>query len=214
MKNILFDLDGTLCDSSLGIVRCFNYSFEKTGLPTLTKAQLRECIGPPLLDSFVRFHGGDIARGEEGVRIYRERYSVLGWQEYELYPGVRECLVALKDAGYKICLATSKPQVFAEKILKKEGLDVYFDGIVGSRLDNSLADKKQIILAAMELLGISEKNTFMVGDRKQDMIGALGAGVIPVGIRVGFAEEGELENAGAKYIASDFFRLKELLLSL
>ncbi|MBP5242856.1 MAG: HAD hydrolase-like protein, partial [Clostridia bacterium] len=186
----------------------------KMGATPPSERALKSCIGPPLLQSFLAFFDGDKRLAEQGVTVYRERYQTLGWTECSLYDGVKECLAALTGAGKKIGLATSKPTVFAEKILAANGLSPYFSVVVGSKLDNSFDDKGQIIARALSLFGAKAEDCVMVGDRKQDVSGAKKNGVLPVGVRVGFAAAGELEDAGAAYVADDFFALKELLLSL
>jgi phosphoglycolate phosphatase len=209
MEYILFDLDGTLCDSSEGIFRCFRYAFQKLDFPQPDDQQLRDCIGPPLLDSFLKFLDGDRKRALDGVTFYRERYAVKGLFECKLYPYAKECLAYLSQ-GKKLALATSKPQLYAQKILQNFSIDGLFSAVVGSKLDNSFDDKGQIVSLAMEQLGAKKEQTAMVGDRAQDMIGALKNEITPVGIRTGFAKKGELESAGAKYIVKDFFSLKDL----
>lgn len=214
MKYILFDLDGTLVDSSLGITRCFEYSFRKMGHTPPPPEELRSRIGPPLFDSFLLFFEGNKERALQGVKFYRERYAVEGWKECTLYPNVTECLQSLVSSGKKLALATSKPQNFAEKILSHFEIIHYFSAVVGSKLDNSFDDKGKIIQKAMDLLDAEKSRTVMVGDRRQDIVGAAKNGVRSVGIRVGFAEKGELEEAGATYFAEDFRSLKKLLFSL
>jgi phosphoglycolate phosphatase len=213
LKFVLFDLDGTLCDSSVGIFRCFRYAFQKLHFPPPADERLKDCIGPPLLDSFLSFCNGDRKMAELGVTFYRERYAVQGWRECTLYPYVKECLAAL-SAEKTLALATSKPQPYAENILRNFAIDRYFSVVVGSKLDNSFDDKGEIVAAAMQRLQADQNQTAMVGDRAQDMVGAWKNGITPVGIQTGFAAEGELERAGAKYIVKDFFTLKELLSGL
>ncbi len=214
MKYILFDLDGTLVNSSLGITRCFEYAFLKMGLAPPSVEELSACIGPPLLQSFLNFFGGDGERALQGVAFYRERYKEEGWKECSLYAGVEECLKTLLERGKVLALATSKPEVFAKSILSRFEIDKYFTVTVGSKLDNSFDDKAQIIQKALSLLGAESENAVMVGDREQDIIGAKTNGVLPVGLRVGFAREGELEAAGAAYIARNFTELLKILKNL
>ena len=211
MKYILFDLDGTLVNSSLGITRCFEYAFLKMGLTPPSAKELFSCIGPPLLQSFLKFFGGDRERALQGVALYRERYKKEGWKECSLYAGVEECLKTFYEQGKVLALATSKPEIFAKKILSRFEIDKYFTVTVGSKLDNSFDDKSQIIQKAITLLGAERENSAMVGDREQDIVGAKANGVLPVGIGVGFAREGELELAGAGYIARDFTELLKIL---
>lgn len=214
VKYILFDLDGTLVDSAPGITKCFQYAFVKMGLEPPAIKDLYSCIGPPLLTSFCRFFPNDEARALQGVTLYRERYRVEGWKECTLYPGVERCLCALTDVGKKLALATSKPQPFAENILSAFGIRKYFSAVVGSKLDNSFDDKAKIMARAMELLSAERSETVMVGDRKQDAIGAKKNSVAFVGVRVGFAESGELETTGADFLVDDFSALETLLLRL
>lgn len=205
-------MDGTLAETSPGIFACFCYAFEKLGAPTPEEAKLRECVGPPLLDSFEKFFEGDKERALAGVAAYRERYAKEGWRECALYPGAKKCLAALQRAGVKIGLATCKPQPFAEKILKNLGIDGYFSTVVGSKLDNSFDDKAEIIALAIKKSGAMAARTVMVGDRASDMAGALKNGATPVGVRFGFAGKGELENAGAAFVAADYPALREFLI--
>jgi len=210
MNTVFFDLDGTLCDSSEGIFNCFRYSFRKMGLPDKTDEELLPYIGPPLLDSYIDILG-ERKEAERGVNIYRERYAVYGWRECRLYEGVKECLAFLRRADVRVGLATSKPQVFAEKILKNFCIDGYFNVVAGSRLDNSFDGKAEILAYGMALLSAAPADCAMVGDREQDIYGAKKNGVLSVGICTGFAREGELEGAGADYIVKDFADLTALL---
>ena len=209
---VLFDMDGTIAETSRGIFACFRYAFKKLGVPAPDEGELRECVGPPLLDSFLKFFGGDEARALAGVAAYRERYERAGWRECALYPGAKECLGALQGAGIKIGLATCKPQPFAEKILKNLGIDGYFSTVVGSKLDNSFDDKAEIIALAVKEAGVEPARTVMVGDRASDILGAAKKGVKGVGVRFGFAKEGELEGAGAAFVAADYPELQRFFL--
>lgn len=213
MKYVLFDLDGTLVDSSQGIFNCFRYAFNKMSMPDLPNEKLKPFVGPPLLDSFLSLLG-DKQLAAAGVNAYRERYRTLGWRECALYEGVKEGLFALKEAGYKIGLATGKPQPFAENILIEKGIMPCFSAVVGSKMDNSFDDKGDIMQKCMSLLGAKSEETVMVGDRKQDGIGSKKCAVSFVGFHGGFEEEGELEGAGATFVAENFPLLCRYLLSL
>lgn len=204
MKYILFDLDGTLVDSSEGIVNCFSYAFCRMGLLPPSPAVLRSRIGPPLLDSFLDFFGGDRERALRAVAFYRERYGGTGWRECVLYPRVAESLARLQARGRTLGVATGKPQRFAEKILNASGVGEYFSAVVGSREDNTFDRKGDILREAMRRLGASPRETVMVGDRLHDVMGAKENGVPSVGVTYGFAAAGELEEAGADAIADDF----------
>lgn len=201
---VLFDMDGTLADTSEGIFVCFGYAFRKMGLQPPAESELSLCVGPPLLDSFLKFFDGDRRAALLGVAAYRERYAAEGWRECALYPGVEECLSLLVGAGIGVGLATCKPQPFAERILERFKIAGYFSTVVGSKLDNSFDDKAKIIALALQKAKASPAASAMVGDRASDMIGARKNGVLPVGVRFGFALPGELESAGAAWIADDY----------
>lgn len=197
-------MDGTLADTSEGIFACFRHAFSRLGEEPPAEALLRTFVGPPLLDSFLRVTNKDKERALAGVRAYRERYESVGWTECRLYRGVKETLTALVAAGVRLGVATCKPQPFAERILEKFGLDELFSCVVGSRLDNSFDDKAEIVALAMKNAGAKAEESAMVGDRASDILAAKKNGILPVGVRFGFAEKGELETAGAAYIADTF----------
>ena len=131
-KVLLFDLDGTLTDSEEGILNCVRYGLESCGFPVPEYEVLRAFIGPPLMYSCTHFCGLSKADSESVILKYRERYSEKGIYENRLYDGIKELLSDLKKAGYKIALATSKPEVFALRILEHFDIAEYFDAAAGS----------------------------------------------------------------------------------
>ena len=158
--------------------------------------------------------GFDEKTGWEAVKKYRERFESIGWRENSLIDGVPDMLDALKRRGRKIALATSKPFVFADKIIKEYKIDKYFDVAVGAELNGEKGTKKEIITKTLNELNCTEPSlAVMVGDRRYDIEGARQCGTAAVGVRVGYAEEGELENAGAEYIADTIADLKNFLLA-
>ena len=176
---------------------------------------VKKFIGPPLHESFMEFYGFSKEQAFEAVDRYRVRYKEKGVYENRLYPGMKELLEALKSAGVKLSVSTSKPTVFTEKILKQNGIFELFDQIVGANLDGSMTDKTEVMQEAMRRAGGKENNTFfMVGDRSFDMIGAKNCGVPGIGVYFGFAEPGELEEAGADYTVETTEELKILLMKL
>ncbi|MGN0631999.1 MAG: HAD-IA family hydrolase [Ruminococcus sp.] len=214
-KYLLFDLDGTLTDSEEGILNCVRYGLESCGFPVPEYEVLRAFIGPPLMYSCTHFCGLSRADAERAILKYRERYSEKGIFENRLYEGIKELLSDLKNAGYKIALATSKPEVFALRILEHFGIAEYFDAAAGSTIGREDETKADMIRLAMKRLGLNETDkphVLMIGDRKHDIIGAHECGVDAAGVCYGFAPEGELREYGADYILDDVDSLGKMLI--
>ncbi len=209
----MFDLDGTLTEPYEGITKSFQYALKAYGID-VKQSDLLPVIGPPLIDSFCSMFGFDEKTGWEAVRKYRERFENVGWRENSLIDGVPDMLDALKRQGKKIALATSKPFVFADKIIKEYKIGRYFDVAVGAELNGEKGTKKEIITKTLKKLNCSRPGlAVMVGDRRYDIEGARQCGTAAIGVRVGYAEKGELEKAGAEYIADTIADLKNFLLS-
>ena len=213
-KTILFDLDGTLTDNSEGIIKSARFALDRMGYSNEPDSVLRRFIGPPLHDSFMNFYGFSKEKAFEAVDNYRVRYREKGVYESELFSGLREMLLALREKGAKLCVATSKPLVFTEVILKQHDVYDLFEFIVGANLDGSLTDKTEIIREVLRRIGETGEPAVMVGDRSFDIVGANNCGIQSVGVYYGFADPGELEEAGATYIANTVPELQEILLSL
>lgn len=210
-RYILFDLDGTLTDPKEGITRCVQYALRYFGIEADTE-DLVDFIGPPLLESFQKYYHLDDEQGHMALKKYRERFSDIGIFENGVYPGIQELLAELKEQGRKIALATSKPGVYAERILERYKLLPYFDVVVGSELDGRRTDKGEVITEAFRQLQIQDEHkqeVLMIGDRLHDMIGAGKNQIDKLGVYYGYAHEGELEEAGADYIVHTVEELTE-----
>lgn len=211
-KYILLDLDGTLTDSSEGITKSVQYALEKMGITENDMAVLKRYIGPPLNESFTRFHGLSDEDSLKAVAYYRERYADTGLYENKLFDGIKEFLAGLKKEGYIVALATCKPEIYVPTILKHFDIEQYFDVAVGSELEGGKRRHKddvieEVISQIIKLKDIPATDIYdvkadaiMIGDRKDDVLGAKDAGIESIGLRYGFAEVDELENAGADYI--------------
>ncbi len=211
-KYIFFDLDGTITDPKEGITSCVKYSLESFGITETDDAKLMRFIGPPLIWSFSEYYGFDEEKALKAVDKYRERFSKIGLFENRVYDGVYDMLQTLTDNGHILVLATSKPKVFADRIMAKYRLRPYFKLICGSELDGTRNDKNEVIEYAIEKLGCRRESVIMVGDRKHDIIGAKKCSVASCGVRFGYSEDGELEKAGADYIADNFEELLCILM--
>lgn len=195
---ILFDLDGTLTDSAEGIMNCAEYALNAMGITEPDRSRLLRFIGPPLVDSFMDFYGMSREDALKAVALYRERFPVKGIFENRVYEGIPEALDMLKKAGKRLAVATSKPEVYAKRILEHFELAEYFEVVTGAELSGERNAKSEVIEECLKRLGNPDKGTvLMVGDRKHDVIGAKACGVDCAGVKFGYAEENELENAGA-----------------
>lgn len=201
-KYILFDLDGTLTNPEIGITSSVMYALEKFNIKVEDRKELHPFIGPPLTYSFQTYYGLSEADSELAVKYYRERFSVKGLYENEVYDGVEKMLQELKKSGKTLIIATSKPEEFTLKILAHFDLLKYFDFVAGATMDGSRGEKADVIRYALEISGIEEKSeAIMIGDRKYDILGAKENGIDSIGVLFGFGDYEELTNAGANYIA-------------
>ena len=199
----LFDLDGTLTDSSLGITNSVIYALKKYGITVEDRRSLYRFIGPPLTDSFRDFYGFSEEKALEAVRFYREYYRDKGIFENRVYEGMEETLKELKNRGKRLIVATSKPEPFARRIIDHFGLAPYFEYVAGMELDGGRGTKAEVIAYALKACGIGDRSgAVMVGDREHDVDGARKEGLPCIGVLYGFGSREELEKAGAERIKS------------
>lgn len=199
---ILFDLDGTLTDTGLGVTNAAAYALEQYGITVLDRTELDRFVGPPLHESFMRFYGFSEEQAFEAVEVYREYYRDKGLFENTIYNGMEAVLKQLSEAGKTLLVATSKPEVFARRILEKLGIADYFTYIAGANLDGTRTKKAEVIAYALREGGIEDgTKAVMVGDREYDIFGAREFGMDSIGVLFGYGSREELEAAGATYIA-------------
>jgi phosphoglycolate phosphatase len=211
---VLFDLDGTLTDPFVGIARSVRYALERLDRPPIDDQTLRGWIGPSLRGSFATVLGGDMALAERAVALYRERYGPTGAFENTVYPGIPDLLADLAAAGCSLCLATSKPQIFAGHILEHFGLDRHFRVIGGASLDASRETKASVVAYVLgELPPYARDGAIMVGDREHDVIGARANELPAIGVSYGYGSEAELQDARPVAIAASVDELRGLLLA-
>ena len=180
-----FDLDGTIIDSSPGITNSVMYALEKFGIEETEREKLYKFIGPPLTDSFARFYGFDDEKSGKAV-----------------YPGFEKSLKALKAAGKRLFVATSKPEVYARRIIEHFDLDQYFEYVAGMELDGGRGSKAEVIGYLIDTCRMQDKKRIlMIGDREHDVLGAKQEGLDCMGVLYGFGNREELEKAGAVYVA-------------
>lgn len=215
MKNydvILFDLDGTLTDSSPGIINSIVYALNKYNIAVDDTAALGKFLGPPLHESFKEFYGFDEEKAWKAVSFYREYFSTKGLLENKVYDGIPFLLKKLADNGKRLIVATSKPQEFTDKIMAHFDLTKYFEFVAGSNMDGTRSKKAEVIEYALQKCMVTDKSkVVMVGDRKHDIFGAKAVGIDSIGVEYGYGDYNELDNAGATYIAKTVDELKNLI---
>lgn len=211
---IFFDLDGTLTDSKEGILNCLRYAFEKMGKPVPAEETLLKFIGPPLQDSFREFCGFTEEEALRGIRLFRERYAPIGKFENAAAPGMPELCARLKEQGFVLALASSKPEEMCVPICEKFGFAPSMTVITGSPPVGDWS-KADVIRETMRRLGLTEadkSSILMVGDRKFDVLGARECGIACVGVEFfGYAAPGELADAGAAAVVRTAEKLEAFL---
>jgi Predicted phosphatases len=210
-KYILFDLDGTITNPELGITNAYRAAITGLGLEMPSKAFLRSLIGPPLEDAFAK----NLQLAETDVKVavtyFRTYFETTGIEENVEYAGVELMLQTLKERGKELFIATSKPEVFAKRVIENFALTAYFSGIYGSNLDGTRSDKAEVIKYAIESADISAENAIMIGDREHDIIGAQRNSIPAIGVTYGFGAKEQLILSGAAQIVDSPLELLELL---
>lgn len=216
MRNyILFDLDGTLTDPGPGITNCVSYALERFDIHPTTREELYPYIGPPLTWSFQEYHGLTAEQAEQALLYYRERFSVKGLFENEVYKGIPSLLQELKGRGANLMVATSKPEEFTHRILAHFDLTPYFSFVAGNTLDEKRPTKESVIRYILDTHPeMTAENTVMVGDRKFDIQGAAACGMPGVGVLFGYGSREELTAAGATALAETPTQLLDILLEM
>ena len=210
---ILFDLDGTLTDPGMGITNSVAHALAHFGITVTDRSELYRFIGPPLMDSFMEYYGFTEEQATEAVKVYREYFADRGWAENTVYEGIETLLAELVAGGKTLLVATSKPQIFAERILTHFGLDKYFTHICGVALQAPRGySKADVIREALAKAGVNDLSAaVMVGDRHHDIDGAKAVGLDSIGVLYGYGDREEHEVAGADAIAESVDVLKQLL---
>ncbi|MEM9735295.1 MAG: HAD family hydrolase [Pseudomonadota bacterium] len=194
---IFLDLDGTLTDPKPGITRSIRHALTELGLEAPPEEALTWCIGPPLAESLTHLTGGDPERAAEALTLYRARFGEVGLFENAVCPGIIEAMMAMRATGAKLYLATSKPHVYATRIVAHFGLAPILDGVFGSELDGTRAQKPDLLAHALAETGGPGGVAVMVGDRRHDIEGARANRIPALGVLWGYGGEAELRQARA-----------------
>jgi phosphoglycolate phosphatase len=198
---LFFDLDGTLTDPKPGITGSIQYALEKLGRPVPTQDELAWCIGPPLRANFVILLGGE-EQADRAVELYRERFGDVGLFENSVYPDIEAVLTSLGRAHPRMFVATSKPHVFAKRIVDHFGLSRHFEHVFGSELDGTRVHKNDLLAYALRETGTDPASALMIGDRSHDVLGAKANGMAAIGVTYGYGSREELISAGARHLCA------------
>ncbi|WP_291865415.1 HAD family hydrolase [Bradyrhizobium sp.] len=201
MTAIFFDLDGTLTDPKPGITRSIQYALGKLDRAVPPEDELTWCIGPPLRASLKKLVGTD-ELADRALLLYRERFGDIGLFENEVYPGIEHILSTLARSGRRLFVATSKANIYAERIIDHFKLRVYFERVFGAELDGTRSDKTDLLRHALLSAGVDPSLAIMIGDRSFDMEGARNNGMTAVGVLYGYGSEAELREAGAHHVSA------------
>lgn len=211
VDNVLFDLDGTLVDSSRTILDSIDHALTVLEVdPGATRVE--QLIGLPLYDIFRTSYGLPRARALQAIDVYREHYDRLNQAGTRVYEGVHDGLAALRAAGCRLYIATVKPTPIAEKVLRDLDLRLHFAGVAGASMGPERRDKHRIIAWALETFGLRPEASIMVGDRDQDIEGARASGLASMAVRYGFGHVDELSRAAPDLSADRFADVVRLLL--
>ena len=195
-KNIFFDLDGTVTDSGPGIVKSVQYALRCYGIDEPDLDKLNSFVGPPLYKSFMNYLDCSEEEAKEAVECYREYYAENGLYDNKLYDGIESLLYNLKEKGYKIILASSKPRIYVKRILSYFRIMRYFDYVEGSELDSQRTDKGELLAYVLKKWDLRPEESVMIGDRKYDIEGAKANGMDSIAVGYGYGSVDELSAAG------------------
>ena len=218
---LLFDLDGTVTDSGPGIMNAAQIALSRYNIEEADSERLRLFVGPPLDKSFMERYGFSEEQAWEAIGYFREYYNKTGIFENSVYPGMDNLLKELKEAGYVLAIASSKPIVLIHRVLGHFDIDKYFDVVVGCELDGTRSKKSEVIEEVIRQLselalerGLPEVKelSIMIGDRCYDVEGAHSFGLPCVGVLYGYGSREEMEEAGADYITETVETLGKLFL--
>jgi phosphoglycolate phosphatase len=207
--NLLFDLDGTLTDPGLGIARCLQHALSTLGRPVPSVPELSWCVGPPLRGTLAKLLGSSDAQMlDRALTLYRERFVSTGMYENSVYPSVVDGLAHLCTAGHQLWVVTSKPHVYARRILDHFSLSGAFASVYGSELSGENADKAELIRHVLSMERFRDQ-PHMVGDRRHDIDAAHANGLVGVGVLWGYGSRAELEAAGSDTLVESMEQLCE-----
>ena len=208
---VIFDFDGTVAETGRGITNCVRYALEKLGRPVPGMDVLKKFVGPPLYESFRNFCGLDHEEAERAVALYRERYTVVGLFECDLYPGFEALVRELNARGAYVAVASGKPEMFLRRIIEHFGMTDCFRAVAGPDPSSHSSDKRGQVLSVLPE-GTKIEDACMVGDRCFDIDAGRALGMHTIAVEYGYGNRAEFEASGADEIAATVDQLREMLL--
>ena len=208
---VIFDFDGTVAETGRGITNCVKYALEKLGRPVPGMDVLRKFVGPPLYESFRKLCALDHEDAERAVALYRERYTVTGLFECDLYPGFEELVRGLNARGVYVAVASGKPEMFLRRIIDHFGMTDCFRAVAGPDPSSHSSDKRGQVLAVLPE-GTRPEDACMVGDRCFDIDAGRALGMHTVAVEYGYGSREEFIRSGADEIAATVEALSEILM--
>jgi phosphoglycolate phosphatase len=213
IQNLIFDLDGTLVDSSQTISASVEFAVSGVGVNSIERTAIKSLIGASLLDIFRKEYGMTDGQAQTAIDLYRKHYDSLDQAGTFVYDNIPDVLPRLQTAGYRLFIATVKPTRVAEKVLSDLGLRSWFNGVAGSSMDSKRRDKSSIISHALKKFDLDPLRSMMIGDRKQDITGARENGLRALAVTYGFGSREELNSARPDYIVDHSREIVSLLVN-
>lgn len=220
---VIFDLDGTLIDSRIGIHSSLVHTLKEMGVPAVDQVLLSQFIGPPLIDSFQSIAGMSEPDAERAVAVYKEYFVVEGIKGFQVYEGVPEMLWLLRASGVRMAIATTKDEVFAREIALNADFMPFLEAVIGSDREGTMIRKPELVAAALNALIAStpvsayldgSPRIVMVGDHALDVLGAKANNIASIAVTYGFGNNEELQQAQPDHMANSIMELRNLLLGV
>lgn len=215
MMNLFFDFDGTLADTSDGIVSAMQYTIHEMGEDKFSRPFEKSMIGPPLGEMFRNMLvSPDDMCISKAIKIFREYYSKYGIQETVLYPNIEVGLKQLLNDGHHLYIVTSKPGVFVDQIMNRYHIKSLFTQISAVNLAGTSLTKAERIKGLMETERISATDVFMIGDRKDDVNAGNSNHIKTIGVLYGYGSKRELLESGCCHLVDEFLHIRNYLFSV
>jgi phosphoglycolate phosphatase len=215
LSNVFFDLDGTLTDSKEGIMKCFQYSLNELGRSYVGELKVEDCIGPPLRAAFKKLlASNDELLIEKAVSVYRERYEKLGLFENIVYPGISDLLSTLHKNSLRLYVVTTKPKIWADRIVEHFKLDHWFTSIFGTDLNGRFDSKAEHIEFILSNLKLLPEETIMIGDRRDDILAGKINRLRTVGVTFGYGSKQEIIDSTPDYICDSPLEIQTTIMNI